>query len=67
MSDLKESGALEEDGDYIVILHRPYVLDKEDMSHTLEETTLLLDKNKFGKCGGIQMNFNLVYQRFTEI
>ena len=49
MSDLKESGALEEDGDYIAILHRPYVLDKEDMSHTLEETTLLLDKNKFGK------------------
>ena len=67
MSDLKESGALEEDGDYIAILHRPYVLDKTDTSHKPEEILLLLDKNKFGKCGGIQMSFNLVYQRFTEI
>lgn len=67
MSDLKESGALEEDGDYIAILHRPYVLDKTDKSHSPEETALLLDKNKFGECGAITMSFNLVYQRFTEI
>lgn len=66
MSDLKESGALEEDGDYIAILHRPYVLDKTDTSHTPEETLLLLDKNKFGPCGCIRLCFNLTYQRFTE-
>ena len=29
MSDLKESGALEADGDYIMLMHRAYVLDKK--------------------------------------
>ena len=67
MSDLKESGALEEDGDYVVILHRPFVLDKKDKTNEPEKTILLLDKNKFGKSGSMEYNFDLEHQRFTEI
>lgn len=65
MSDLKESGGLEQDGDYIALLHRPYVLNKGG-EHTPEHTELLLDKNKFGRTGKIDLYFDLKYQRFSE-
>lgn len=67
MSDLKESGGLEQDGDYIALLHRPYVLNKGDDSIRPEQTELLLDKNKFGRTGKIDLFFDLKYQRFSEI
>lgn len=66
MSDLKESGGLEQDGDYIALLHRPYVLDKSS-EHSPERTELLLDKNKFGRTGKIDLYFDLKYQRFSEM
>ena len=66
MSDLKESGGLEQDGDYIALLHRPYVLNKNDESIRPEETELLLDKNKFGRTGKVDLWFDLKHQRFTE-
>ena len=66
MSDLKESGGLEQDGDYIALLHRPYVLNKNDENVRPEDTELLLDKNKFGRTGKIDLWFDLKHQRFTE-
>ena len=67
MSDLKESGGLEQDGDYIALLHRPYVLNKGDSNIKPEQTELLLDKNKFGRTGRIDLYFDLKYQRFSEM
>lgn len=67
MSDLKESGGLEQDGDYIILLHRPYVLDKYDRSLRPETAYAVLDKNKYGRTGKVSMNFSGEYQRFTEI
>ena len=66
MSDLKESGGLEQDGDYVLILKRPYVNDKssEDADPTL--TTLKLDKNKFGSTKELRFRFDGRRQRFTE-
>ena len=66
MSDLKESGGLEQDGDYIALLHRPYVLNKKDESVNPEDSELLFDKNKFGRTGKIDLWFDLKHQRFTE-
>ena len=66
MSDLKESGGLEQDGDYIALLHRPYVLNKNDASIKPEDSELLLDKNKFGRTGKVDLWFDLKYQKFTE-
>ena len=64
MSDLKESGGLEQDSDYIMLLYREYVNDKSAQIKP-EATTLTLDKNKFGQTGEIEMNFDGVHQRFT--
>jgi replicative DNA helicase len=67
MSDLKESGGLEQDGDVIFLMHRPYVLNKGDRSIKPEQTELLIDKNKFGRTGKIDLHFDLKHQRFTEV
>lgn len=66
MSDLKESGGLEQDGDYIALMHRPYVLNKADPNITPEHTELLLDKNKFGRTGKLNFHFDLKHQKFYE-
>jgi replicative DNA helicase len=67
MSDLKESGGLEQDGDYIALLHRPYVVNKGDSTLAPEQTELMLDKNKFGSVGKVEMWFDLKHQKFHEI
>ena len=62
MSDLKESGALEADGDCVMLLYRPHVADK---TKSRTETTLLVDKNKFGDVGPVSLCFHGEYQRFA--
>lgn len=66
MSALKESGGLEQDSDYIILLKRPYVLDKSNKDIFPSDTTVKVDKNKFGSTGEIKYYFEGKYQRFTE-
>ena len=65
MSDLKESGSLEQDSDYVLLLHRPFVYDKSG-NNSENETAVILDKNKFGKTGQLNFRFDGCYQKFTE-
>lgn len=67
MSSLKEAGGLEADGDYILMLHRPYVQNKSNPSIRPEDATLLIDKNKFGNTGVIDLYFDGRRQRFSEV
>lgn len=67
MSDLDGSGTLEQDGDYIIILHRPYVQDKANKQLNEQETFVNFDKNKYGPTGSFTMNFNVQYQKFEEV
>lgn len=64
MSDLKESGGLEQDGDCIALLHRPFVQNKN--GNNPNEAQLIIDKNKFGRTGIINLHFDGEHQRFTE-
>jgi len=66
MASLKESGALEADGDYVALLHRPYVLDK-DGDKSPYETEFLLDKNKFGRTFKLDLHFEGKFQTFYEV
>lgn len=67
MSALKESGGLEQDSDYIILIHRPFVNDKSNEDIKPSETTVILDKNKFGDTGELEYNFDGAKQRFTEV
>jgi replicative DNA helicase len=67
MINLKEASELEADSDYVAILHRPYVLCKDNPGEVkAEDGYILLDKNKFGHTGLIDLVFNGKYQRFRE-
>lgn len=67
MSALKESGGLEQDSDYIILLKRPYVIDKSNKDILPSDTTLKLDKNKFGNTDELDYFFDGAKQRFTEV
>ena len=66
MSDLKESGGLEQDSDYIMLLHRSYVQDKSNKELKPADTTVYLDKHKFGETGVLDFKFITNFQRFIE-
>ena len=67
MSDLKESGGLEQDSDYVILLYRPYVNDKSGSEADPKDTTVTLDKNKFGSTREFKYEFDGRHQRFTEL
>ena len=71
MNDLKESSGLEQDGDYIIMLYRPYVQDKSfteagGYKYKPYESAALLEKNKFGFIGECKLFFDGAHQDFRE-
>lgn len=60
LSDLRESGSIEQDADAVLLLHAPE--EKES-----PERLLFLDKNRGGECGKIRLYFDGATMRFTEM
>lgn len=58
MSDLRESGAIEQDADVVMLLHRV-----EDEQNQLE---VIIDKNRKGQTGSVLMVFERRFARFQE-
>lgn len=63
MSDLKESGSLEEDADHVILIHRPSTYDKLDRPG---EADLIVVKNRAGAEGDAVVNFDGPYVRFEN-
>jgi len=59
LSDLRESGALEQDADSVIFLHQP---DKEDK----ERIMLILAKNRYGHTGLSNLKFDRTIQTFEK-
>ena len=59
LSDLRESGALEQDADNVIFLHQP---DKDDK----ERIMLMLAKNRHGHTGLINLKFDRNIQTFGK-
>ena len=59
MSDLRESGAIEQDADYIGLLHRPIYFAETDKERKELEgiATLMLVKNRNGETGDVHLTF----------
>jgi replicative DNA helicase len=55
MSDIRESGSVEQDADIILFLYRDRYYDKESQNYSLE---IILSKNRNGPVGTIAVNYN---------
>lgn len=56
---LRDSGAIEQDADVVIFLHRP---DAENREHVV----LIVEKQRDGETGDIHLDANMRHQRFTE-
>jgi replicative DNA helicase len=63
MSDLKESGNIEQDADIVGLLNRPSLYDKEIDKKLIE---LKIAKNRDGKTGSINLIFEGIWQKFFD-
>ena len=62
MSDLRESGQLEQDADAVILIHRP----EREQNIAQEDGDLLVCKNRNGPTGAIDVVFNRKTMTFTE-
>ncbi|MBB6122210.1 replicative DNA helicase [Nocardiopsis algeriensis] len=65
MSDLRESGAIEQDADLVVLLHREDVHDKD--SPRAGEADLLLVKHRNGPTAEVTVAFKGHYAQFADL
>jgi replicative DNA helicase len=63
LSDLRESGAIEQDANVVLFLHRPDLKDPEDQPGVAE---LIVAKNRGGSTGVIVMGFRKEFTRFED-
>ena len=70
LSDLRESGAIEQDSDLVMFLYRPeYYLGPEDKDgNNIEgQSELIIAKQRNGPTGTVPLYFNKAYTRFDSV
>lgn len=65
LSDLRESGAIEQDADLIMFLYRDIVYNPETEHPALSE--LIIGKQRNGPTGTVYLNFEREYTKFQDI
>lgn len=64
LSDLRESGAIEQDADVVIFLYRPWIYSQEDEDEGKAE--VIIAKQRNGPTGTIQASFISKYARFEN-
>jgi replicative DNA helicase len=65
LSDLRESGAIEQDADMIVFVHRPEMFDRQD-DGLRGKAELIVGKHRHGPTGDVPLTFIREYTRFEN-
>jgi replicative DNA helicase len=65
LSDLRDSGALEQDADVVIFIHRPEYYDRDDES-IRGQAEIILAKNRNGPTGAVKLRFASEYTRFDS-
>lgn len=69
LSDLRESGAIEQDADMVLFVHRPeyYHIYQDDMGNSLiGKAEIIIAKHRKGSIGTIMMDFKGNFSRFDD-
>ena len=69
LSDLRESGAIEQDADLVLFIHRPekYGLDCEDGTPSQGIAEIIVAKHRNGATGDVKLRFRDTIARFTDL
>ncbi len=70
LSDLRESGAIEQDADMVMFLYRPeyYGINNDEMGQAIEgETHIHIAKNRSGQTDTVKVRFIKEYQKFVDL
>lgn len=70
LSDLRESGAIEQDADLVIFIHRPeyYGLDVDDDGNSLKGIAeIIIAKHRNGAVGDVQLKFIREYAKFADL
>jgi replicative DNA helicase len=70
LSDLRESGAIEQDADLVVFIHRPEkydIFEDEKGNSTIGLAEIIVAKHRNGPVGDITLRFKDEYAKFSEL
>lgn len=67
LSDLRDSGNLEQDADAVIFLYRDGYYNPESVTSDVENLEVIIGKNRDGMVGTVNMAINLKLQLVTEI
>lgn len=65
LSDLRDSGAIEQDADLVMFIHRPEYYDREDESKR-GVAEIMLSKNRNGPTGEVTLHFHREFTLFQD-
>jgi len=68
MSDLRDSGSIEQDADIVAFLYRDaYYQDNADEQEESNLTELIIKKNRHGSLGTVKLYFHKEYTKFSSV
>ena len=66
LSDLRESGSIEQDADIVAFLYREAYYKRDEQEEPDNVTELILEKNRHGSLGTVQLFFLKEYAKFAN-
>jgi len=70
LSDLRESGAIEQDADLVLFIHRPeyYGIQEDDDGHSMRGVAeIIISKHRNGSIGEVRLAFKHGQAKFTDL
>ena len=68
LSDLRESGSIEQDADVVAFIHREDYYNRDEMSEADKaKSEIIIAKQRNGPTGSIKLAFRADYTRFENL